>query len=74
MNALSLDTVVLADNKKEMIILDQTLLPNEVLYLHLSEAEKIWEAIKSLRVRGAPAIGVAAGYGIYILASQCKTD
>ncbi len=74
MNALSLDTVVLADNKKEMIILDQTLLPNEVLYLHLSEAEKIWEAIKSLRVRGAPAIGVAAGYGIYILASQCETD
>lgn len=64
MNALSLDTVVLADNKKEMIILDQTLLPGEIKYLTLSKAEDIWEAIYALRVRGAPAIGVAAGYGI----------
>ena len=62
MNALSLDTVVLADNKKEMIILDQTLLPGEIKYLTLSKAEDIWEAIYALRVRGAPAIGVAAGY------------
>ena len=37
MNALSLDTVVLADNKKEMIILDQTLLPGEIKYLTLSK-------------------------------------
>ena len=69
MNALSLDTVVLADNKKEMIILDQTLLPGEIKHLTLSKAEDIWEAIYALRVRGAPAIGVAAGYGIYIVAS-----
>ena len=74
MNALSLDTVVLADNKKEMIILDQTLLPGEIKYLTLSKAEDIWEAIYALRVRGAPAIGVAAGYGIYIVASQLETD
>ena len=57
MNALSLDTVVLADNKKEMIILDQTLLPGEIKYLTLSKAEDIWEAIYALRVRGAPAVG-----------------
>ena len=50
MNALSLDTVVLADNKKEMIILDQTLLPGEIKYLTLSKAEDIWEAIYALRV------------------------
>ena len=74
MNALSLDTVLLAENEKEMIILDQTLLPGEIKYLNLSKAEDIWEAIYSLRVRGAPAIGVAAGYGIYLLADQIETD
>ena len=36
MNALSLDTVLLAENEKEMIILDQTLLPGEIKYLNLS--------------------------------------
>ena len=74
MNALSLDTVLLAENEKEMIILDQTLLPGEIKYLNLSKAEDIWEAIYSLRVRGAPAIGVAAGYGIYLLADQIETE
>ena len=42
MNALSLDTVVLADNKKEMIILEKTLLPGEIKYLTLSKAEDFW--------------------------------
>ena len=74
MNALELNTVVLADNKKEMIILDQTLLPGTIKYLTLSDEKDIWEAIYLLRVRGAPAIGVAAGYGIYIIASQFETD
>jgi len=74
MNALELNTVVLADNKKEMIILDQTVLPGTVKYLTLSKEKDIWEAIYLLRVRGAPAIGVAAGYGIYIIASQLETD
>lgn len=74
MNALELNTVVLADNKKEMIILDQTLLPGTIKFLTLSKEEDIFEAIYLLRVRGAPAIGVAAGYGIYIIASQLETD
>ena len=74
MNALDLNTVVLADNKKEMIILDQTLLPGRVEYLRLSGAKEIWDAIYLLRVRGAPAIGIAAAYGVYILASQLETE
>ena len=74
MNALSLDTVVLSDDQRELVILDQTLLPGEVRYLHLTAAEEIWEAIYSLRVRGAPAIGVAAAYGIYLLAAQLDTE
>ncbi|MEQ2456005.1 S-methyl-5-thioribose-1-phosphate isomerase [Flavonifractor hominis] len=75
MNALSLDTVVLAENKQELVILDQTLLPGEIRYLHLSRTEDIREAIYSLRVRGAPAIGVAAAYGIYLaVAGLEETD
>ena len=52
-NALNLDTVKLAENKKEIVILDQTLLPNQCKYLNISTAGDIWEAIYSLRVRGA---------------------
>ncbi len=72
-NALSLDSVVLSQDEKELVILDQTLLPNEVKFLRLHKAEDIWEAIYTLRVRGAPAIGVAAAYGIYLLADQEDT-
>ena len=74
MNALNLDTVILAENKKDIIILDQTLLPNVCKYLTLNKAGDIWEAIYSLRVRGAPAIGVAGGYAYYVLAGQVETD
>ncbi|MBQ0058886.1 MAG: S-methyl-5-thioribose-1-phosphate isomerase, partial [Lachnospiraceae bacterium] len=73
-NALNLDTVRLAENKKEMIILDQTLLPNECKYLNISDGQDIWDAIYLLRVRGAPAIGVCGGYGYYLLADQFETD
>ena len=74
MNALNLDTVKFSDDGKEMIILDQTLLPGRIEYLGLTKAEDIWEAIYSLRVRGAPAIGVAAGIGMALLAEQIETD
>lgn len=60
--------VRLAENGVE--ILDQTLLPNEVKYLTLDTAESIFEAIRELRVRGAPAIGIAAGFGMYVLAKD----
>ena len=59
-------TLRLDDEKGELIILDQTMLPNEITYLRLSKTEEIWEAIKTLRVRGAPAIGIAAAYGVYL--------
>ncbi len=50
----------------ELILLDQTLLPGEVRYIRLTRAEEVREAIFNLRVRGAPAIGVAAAYGAYL--------
>ena len=47
-------------------MIDQTLLPVEFREIDCETLEQVWEAIKSLRVRGAPAIGVAAGYGVVI--------
>lgn len=47
-----------------LILLDQTLLPGEVRDHTCRTAEEVWEAIRSLRVRGAPAIGIAAAYGV----------
>ncbi len=49
-----------------LVILDQTLLPNEKKYLYLCEQKDIWDAIYHLKVRGAPAIGIAAAYGAYL--------
>ena len=47
-------------------LLDQTLLPNEVRSLDCQTVEQVFEAIRSLRVRGAPAIGVTAAYGVVL--------
>jgi methylthioribose-1-phosphate isomerase len=47
-------------------LIDQTLLPNEVRYLEIEEVERLWEAVRALRVRGAPAIGIAAALGAYL--------
>ena len=74
MNALSLDTVLLSADRKALEILDQTLLPNTVKVLRLSALEDVWEAIRALRVRGAPAIGVCAGYAMALAASQIETE
>ncbi|MCC6547542.1 S-methyl-5-thioribose-1-phosphate isomerase [Candidatus Sumerlaeota bacterium] len=53
-------------------LLDQTLLPNEVKYLPIADEKAMWEAIRMLRVRGAPAIGVAAAYGLYVGVARTK--
>ncbi len=47
-------------------LIDQTRLPTEFIKIDCHDAPTVWEAIKLLRVRGAPAIGVAAGYGAVI--------
>ena len=74
MNALNLTTVDISSDRERLVILDQTLLPNEIKHLELDDRESIYEAIKKLRVRGAPAIGVAAAYGIYVLARKFGGD
>ncbi len=50
------------DNK--LIIIDQTQLPGKLVYLELRDYKEVVAAIKTMKVRGAPAIGVAAAYGI----------
>lgn len=47
-------------------LLDQTLLPTEIALRDCRTVEEVWEAIRSLRVRGAPAIGVAAAFGVVV--------
>ena len=44
-------------------LIDQTRLPTEKIEIELTSVEAVWEAILSLRIRGAPAIGIAAAYG-----------
>ena len=67
-------SVHLSEDGRSVIILDQTQLPNRQEYLTLNTAEEIWNAIKILAVRGAPAIGICAGYGMYVLALREETS
>ena len=63
MSVFDIAPVKYIDDK--LLILDQTKLPGKEEYLEAKTKEDVWEAIYSLRVRGAPAIGVAAAYGLY---------
>ena len=68
------DTVSLDDAGNAVVIIDQTLLPGRTELIRLKTAEEIWNAIYLLQVRGAPAIGVCAAFGIYLLAKSCKEE
>ena len=63
-------SVRLSEDERSVVILDQTLLPNRQVWLELKTLEDICKAIKSLAVRGAPAIGICAAYAMYTLARQ----
>lgn len=67
-------TVKLSENRESIDILDQTLLPGTIKRINLHTKEEVWDAIKKLKVRGAPAIGVSAAYGIAVLANKFATD
>ncbi len=53
-------------------LIDQRKLPHEEVYVDIRTAEEMYVAIKNMIIRGAPAIGVAAGYGIALAALNCK--
>lgn len=71
---LDYETVALDDADNALVIIDQTSLPTKTEMIHLHTAQEMWDAIYLLKVRGAPAIGVAAGFGIYLLAKQIDTQ
>jgi methylthioribose-1-phosphate isomerase len=66
MNALPRTVTWIGELPGHLRLIDQTLLPTEVLYRDCHTVEAVWEAIRMLRVRGAPAIGVAAAYGVVV--------
>ena len=73
-NIMDYDTVRLDDENNAVVIIDQTKLPGKIEIISLHTAQEIWDAIYLLQVRGAPAIGVAAAYGIYVLAKRMDTE
>ncbi|KQL56029.1 methylthioribose-1-phosphate isomerase [Alkalicoccobacillus plakortidis] len=64
--AMSAIESVKLTSEDTLVILDQTLLPGEIVYRTLTTQEDVWQAIVALQVRGAPAIGIAAAYGAYV--------
>jgi len=56
----------------QLTLIDQTLLPLTFKEITLDTLEEVWEAIKALRVRGAPAIGVCAAFGVIVGIKQKK--
>lgn len=73
-NIMDYETVELDDNDSSVVIIDQTKLPGKTEIIRLHTAQEIWDAIYLLKVRGAPAIGVAAAFGIYVLAKEIVKD
>ncbi|MEW5011639.1 MAG: S-methyl-5-thioribose-1-phosphate isomerase, partial [Cycloclasticus sp.] len=55
-----------------LYLLDQRKLPDEEVYLHIVSTQALYQAIKEMVVRGAPAIGIAAAYGAVIAATESK--
>jgi methylthioribose-1-phosphate isomerase len=57
-----------------LALIDQTLLPVELKEIQCRSVEAVWEAIRTLRVRGAPAIGIAAAYGVVLGLQRAADD
>ncbi|MBQ1343098.1 MAG: s-methyl-5-thioribose-1-phosphate isomerase, partial [Firmicutes bacterium] len=66
-NDMDIVNVRLREDDLAVVIVDQTRLPNRLEYLELDQAEQMYQAIKKLQVRGAPAIGIFAAFSMYVL-------
>ncbi|HGG0415462.1 TPA: S-methyl-5-thioribose-1-phosphate isomerase [Clostridium sporogenes] len=62
------------DKRDKLILLDQTILPNKIEYIEYDNVEGVYDSIKDMIVRGAPAIGVTAAYGLYFAAKIAPED
>lgn len=61
-------------HENQVLLIDQTRLPMEYAVVEINRCDDMARAIKTMIVRGAPAIGVAAAYGMYLGAREIKTD
>src|SRR5260221_298571 len=57
-----------------LMLIDQTRLPTDLVHVACDSAKVVWNAIKTLQVRGAPAIGVAAAYGVIVALDENKPN
>lgn len=69
MKSLADQAIAWQDN--QLVLLDQRKLPNEIQYIKCTRVEQVTEAITDMVVRGAPAIGVTAAYGVVLAARSC---
>lgn len=68
-----MQTLAWDDDKLQLKVIDQRRLPSELRYVALTTHQEVFEAIRNMTVRGAPAIGVVAAYGLVMSAMQSKT-
>ncbi|YAI81646.1 MAG: S-methyl-5-thioribose-1-phosphate isomerase [cyanobacterium endosymbiont of Rhopalodia sterrenbergii] len=61
-------------NKDKVLLIDQTMLPYKYTLVEITRYEEMAKAIKTMIVRGAPAIGIAAAYGMYLGAKEIQTQ
>ncbi|MBQ6536510.1 MAG: S-methyl-5-thioribose-1-phosphate isomerase [Firmicutes bacterium] len=71
-NDMDIVNVRLREDDRAVVIVDQTRLPNRLEYLELDQAEQMYQAIKKLQVRGAPAIGIFAAFSMYVLSRSWR--
>ncbi len=73
-NVFDYDSVEYNESTKSLIILDQTLLPEKEIFITITKEEDLKNAIKLLKVRGAPAIGIAAAIGTAVILESFETQ
>ena len=68
----SLKTIEWKDNK--VVMIDQTKLPNKLIFVKFDDFNQVADAIRTLVVRGAPAIGVSGAFGLALAALQSTSN
>lgn len=67
---LPYDSVDISPDRSYLVLLDQIQLPEREVFLYLNKENEVFDAISTLKVRGAPAIGIAAAYGLCVVLNR----